>query len=83
MMLFTASSTTLQFTVNGMLDWERNIALPVIGVVAAAVGSCVIGRVVKYYNRLSLIVFPVSIIMGISFGLMVRHKHTCTAYLQA
>ena len=83
MMLFTASSTTLQFTLNGMLDWERNIVLPVIGVVGAAVGSCVIGRLVAHYNRLSLIVFPVSIIMGISFLLMVRHMHTCTAHLQA
>lgn len=74
MMLFTSSSTTLQFTLNGMLDWERNIALPVIGVVGAAVGSCVIGRLVEQYNRLSLIVFPVAVIMGISFFLMVRSQ---------
>lgn len=72
MMLFTASSTTLQFTLNGMLDWERNIALPVIGVLGAAAGSLVIGRLVAHYNRLSLIVFPVAIIMAVSFFLVVR-----------
>ena len=58
MMLFTASSTTLQFTLLGMVDWERNFVLPLIGAMGAAVGQQIIGRLVKKYNRQSLIIFP-------------------------
>ena len=70
MMLFTASSTTLQFTLLGMVDWEKNSALPLIGAVGAAVGQQLIGRLVKQYNRQSLIVFPVAGIIGLSAVLM-------------
>ena len=49
-MLFTASSTSMQFTLYGMLDCERNFALPMIGVISAVVGSTVIGRVVRCGN---------------------------------
>lgn len=70
MMLFTASSTTLQFTLLGMVDWERNFVLPLIGAVGAAFGQQMIGRLVKMYNRQSLIIFPVAGIIGLSAVLM-------------
>ena len=70
MMLFTASSTTLQFTLLGMVDWERNWILPLIGAAGATVGQQVIGVLVKRYNRQSLIVFPVAGIIGLSAVLM-------------
>eukprot|EP01043_Picozoa_sp_COSAG02_P116907 COSAG02_NODE_53368_length_302_cov_0.768473_1_plen_66_part_10 len=66
MMLFTASSTTLQFTLLGMIDWEKNFMLPLIGAVGAACGQQLIGRLVKRYNRQSLIIFPVAGIIGLS-----------------
>ena len=47
MMLFTASSTTLQFTLLGMVDWERNFVLPLIGAMGAAIGQQMIGRLVS------------------------------------
>ena len=70
MMLFTASSTTLQFTLLGMIDWERNFVLPLIGAAGAAVGQQAIGQLVQKYNRQSLIVFPVAGIIGLSAVLM-------------
>jgi hypothetical protein len=70
MMLFTASSTTLQFTLLGMIDWEKNFMLPLIGAVGAACGQQLIGRLVKRYNRQSLIIFPVAGIIGLSAVLM-------------
>ena len=69
-MLFTASSTTLQFTLLGMIDWEKNFMLPLIGAVGAACGQQLIGRLVKRYNRQSLIIFPVAGIIGLSAVLM-------------
>ena len=70
MMLFTASSTTLQFTLLGMIDWEKNFILPLIGAAGAAFGQELIGRLVKKYNRQSLIIFPVAGIIGLSSVLM-------------
>jgi hypothetical protein len=70
MMLFTASSTTLQFTLLGMIDWEKNFVLPLVGAAGAAFGQQMIGRLVKKYNRQSLIIFPVAGIIGLSAVLM-------------
>jgi hypothetical protein len=47
MMLFTASSTTLQFTLLGMIDWEKNFVLPLVGAAGAAFGQQMIGLLVK------------------------------------
>ena len=70
MMLFTASSTTLQFTLLGMIDWEKNFVLPLVGAAGAAFGQQMIGRLVKKYNRQSFIIFGIAIILGLATVLL-------------
>ena len=77
MMLFTASSTTAQFTLLGLVDWETNWPLVLIGAAGAYFGQRVIGRAMKASGgRQSLIVAPVALIIGLSALLMVYVSST-------
>jgi uncharacterized membrane protein YfcA len=62
MMLFTASSTTAQFSLLGLVNWNTNWLLLVIGAAGAWVGQRLIGQAVIRFNRQSLLVLPVTFI---------------------
>jgi uncharacterized membrane protein YfcA len=71
-MFFTAFSTSMQFSLYGMLDWEESMVLPLIGVAGAFVGNKGIGQLVRRYHRLSLMLLPLVAVMALSTILMVR-----------
>lgn len=66
LVLFTSSSTSVQFMIHGMLNLEYASVLFFISVIASFIGVTFINRLVKKYNRPSIIVFTLGILIGLS-----------------
>jgi len=68
--MITASSATLQYALLGYFTWEYLVYFMVIGVIGTFIGVTVVGHCITKYNRKSLIIFSVAIIMGLAVILM-------------
>eukprot|EP00301_Raphidiophrys_heterophryoidea_P009263 c13630_g1_i1.p1 GENE.c13630_g1_i1~~c13630_g1_i1.p1 ORF type:complete len:502 (+),score=124.13 c13630_g1_i1:35-1507(+) len=66
MILFTSSSTTMQFLVLGMLRLDYSLWYGGVGMVGAYMGQIVTDMIIKKYGRASVVVFAVSLVTGLS-----------------
>ena len=71
MILFTASCTTFQFLILGMLDVSLAAWYLCIGAAGAFVGQTVFGYLLERYNKKSLIIFCLAFVIALSGSLMV------------
>lgn len=70
MVLFTASSTTVQFLIMGQLTVDYAIFFGLIGCLSAAVGNTVVSWLVKKYKKTYFLVFMLAVTIGLSTVLM-------------
>ena len=70
LVMFTSSSTTLQFLVHGMLKMDYAGLLFGISMLASCTGIFFINSLIKKYNRSSIIVFALATAIGISTVLL-------------
>lgn len=66
LVLFTSSSTSIQFMINGMLNLDYASILFLLSLSASFIGVNLINRLVKNTNRPSIIVFILGILIGLS-----------------
>lgn len=66
MVLFTSSSTTIQFLVAGMLRADYAIWYGGVGVLATVVGQSFAGWYIRVYGRQSVVVLTLGIVIGLS-----------------
>lgn len=66
LVLFTSSSTSIQFMINDMLNLEYASVLFCLSITASFIGVNLINRLVKNTNRPSIIVFILGILIGLS-----------------
>eukprot|EP01080_Neovahlkampfia_damariscottae_P000215 gene215-4461_t len=71
MILFTSSSTTLQYFIFGLLPWDYGLFFGFVGLIASIFGQVVVSWVVKKFGRPSWIVFLLAFVVGISTVLLV------------
>ena len=65
MVLFTASSTTVQFLIMGQLTVDYAIFFGLIGCLSAAVGNTVVSWLVKKYKKTYFLVFMLAVTIGL------------------
>jgi uncharacterized membrane protein YfcA len=70
MILFTASSTTLQFFVLGMLPADYGLWLGLLGFASSALGQTLVKAAVKKTGRASLVIFLIASIIAVSTVLL-------------
>eukprot|EP01126_Amoeba_proteus_P061629 TRINITY_DN8294_c0_g5_i1.p1 TRINITY_DN8294_c0_g5~~TRINITY_DN8294_c0_g5_i1.p1 ORF type:complete len:400 (+),score=69.89 TRINITY_DN8294_c0_g5_i1:315-1514(+) len=63
MILFTASSTTLQFAILGMLEYDYALYFSILGFFGALIGQFGVSWLLKKYNKSSLVVFLLAFII--------------------
>lgn len=68
--MITASSSTLQYALLGYFTWSYLVYFMIMGIIGTAIGVTVLGHIISKYNRKSLIIFSVAIIMGLAVILM-------------
>eukprot|EP01028_Stygiella_incarcerata_P001404 TRINITY_DN1244_c0_g1_i1.p1 TRINITY_DN1244_c0_g1~~TRINITY_DN1244_c0_g1_i1.p1 ORF type:complete len:594 (+),score=153.12 TRINITY_DN1244_c0_g1_i1:137-1783(+) len=68
--LFTESSIGIQFLLLGLMPLDYGALFLLIGYVSALVGRLVLGQIIKKYNRSSIIIFILAIVIGVSAILM-------------
>lgn len=73
MVLFTSSSTTIQYILLGMLKVDYAICLVFVSMIAAAIGNTVIYFFVKKYNKTWFVVAILCAMIGASTILLVSH----------
>jgi uncharacterized membrane protein YfcA len=66
LVLFTSSSTSLQFILLGMMNFDYGIACTVASTVGSFVGTIVIQNIVKRTKRNSYLIFTLALVLGIS-----------------
>mmetsp|Transcript_36994 Transcript_36994/g.95923 ORF Transcript_36994/g.95923 Transcript_36994/m.95923 type:complete len:231 (-) Transcript_36994:289-981(-) len=64
--LFTASATTLQFILLGVLEYDYAVYYAITCAIAAVVGQKAVGVVIKKYKKVSIIVFCLGGVIGVS-----------------
>ena len=64
--LITATSATVQFMIGGTLQYDYAAVVASIGLVATFFGQWVVDGMIKKYNRASVIVFAIALIMIIA-----------------
>ena len=68
--LITASSATVQFCIGGTLQYDYAAVVASIGLVATFFGQWVVDGMIKKYNRASVIIFAIALIMIIATCLL-------------
>jgi uncharacterized membrane protein YfcA len=68
--LFTESSIGIQFLLLGLMPLDYGAVFLLIGYVSALVGRLVLGKIIRKYNRSSIIIFILAIVIGVSAILM-------------
>ena len=68
--IITASSATVQFMVMGSLQYDYGGFFAAVGLVTTFVGQFFVDRMIKKYNRASVIVFAIALIMIIATVLL-------------
>jgi len=68
--MITASSSTVQYGLLGYYNWQYLVYFMIMGIIGTAIGVTVVGHVITKYNRKSLIIFSVAVIMGLAVILM-------------
>jgi len=63
MILFTASSTTIQFAILDMLQYDYAIYFSILGFIGALSGQFGVSFLLKKYNKTSLVVFALFVII--------------------
>jgi len=64
--LFTASATTFQFLLLGVLEYDYALYYSIICAIAAVIGQKAVGAIIKKYKKVSIIVFCLAGVMGVS-----------------
>jgi len=82
MILFTASSTTIQFSVFGLMRYDYGLWYGGFGFTGALIGQYVIGYFITKYNRGSMVAFILAAMiiggavgLGIMGGINIYNKH--------
>merc|ERR1712196_7287 len=57
--LFTSSSTTSQFIIAGAIHLEHAWVLMVFSLIGSFIGNMILKRLIKYYNRPSLVIWVI------------------------
>jgi len=70
MILFTSLSAVVQFSVLGRIIWDYAGVYCVIGFFSAIVGQSVLSYIVKKYNKTSIIIFCIVVVIGCSVILL-------------
>ena len=68
--LFTESSIGIQFILLGMMQLDYAAALLILGFISALLGRFVVGNYLKKYNRSSIMIFIVAVVIAVSAILM-------------
>eukprot|EP01108_Squamamoeba_japonica_P004270 TRINITY_DN3397_c0_g3_i2.p1 TRINITY_DN3397_c0_g3~~TRINITY_DN3397_c0_g3_i2.p1 ORF type:complete len:142 (+),score=23.23 TRINITY_DN3397_c0_g3_i2:2-427(+) len=69
--LFTGISSVAQFLILGKVPWDYGLLMFLFGVFSSLVGMKGLGYLVKKYNKKSLVIFAIAIIVGLSILLLV------------
>ena len=64
--LFTGSSTAIQFLIMGTVSWDYFIWYFIAGILSGIGGQLIVAFLMKRFNRPSLIVFIIALFVGIS-----------------
>merc|ERR1711871_1096579 len=70
MVLFIAASSSTQYTLLGMVDWNYAMILCVVSIAGSILGVTVVKWVVQKFNRVSIIIFVLATIISISSVLL-------------
>eukprot|EP01126_Amoeba_proteus_P038058 TRINITY_DN3952_c0_g1_i5.p1 TRINITY_DN3952_c0_g1~~TRINITY_DN3952_c0_g1_i5.p1 ORF type:complete len:295 (+),score=41.93 TRINITY_DN3952_c0_g1_i5:734-1618(+) len=63
MILFTASSTTIQFAIFGMLQYDYALCFGILAFAGALIGQFGVSWILKKYNKTSIVVFILAFII--------------------
>jgi uncharacterized membrane protein YfcA len=66
LVLFTSSSTSLQFILLGMMNFDYGLACTIASTIGSFVGTIVIQKIIQRTKRNSYLIFTLAIVLGIS-----------------
>ena len=66
MILFTSSSTVVQFVIMGTMQLDYALWYIVVGFIATVIGQLAINHLVHKYRKTSYIIFAIAIVIGLS-----------------
>jgi uncharacterized membrane protein YfcA len=66
MVLFTSSSTSIQFIIAGMMNFDYGLICTVCSTVGSFIGTLAIQRLVHKTGRTSYLIFVLSIVLAVS-----------------
>jgi len=70
MIFFTASATTVQFLILGMLRFDYTVWYGTIGLIGGVLGKKIVEVLIRRYSRPSIVIFVLAFIIGSSCFLM-------------
>jgi uncharacterized membrane protein YfcA len=66
LVLFTSSSTSLQFILLGMMNFDYGIACTIASTVGSFIGTIIIQKLIQKTKRNSYLIFTLALVLGIS-----------------
>uniref|UniRef100_A0A6B2L3R1 Uncharacterized protein n=1 Tax=Arcella intermedia TaxID=1963864 RepID=A0A6B2L3R1_9EUKA len=88
MILFTSLAAAAQYAILSRILWDYGGTLLVLGFISGIIGQLGLNWVVKKYNKMSLIIFTIvliigcsTILLGVTGGLRVLNKMRHSAYM--
>ena len=66
LVLFTSSSTSLQFIIMGMMNFDYGFACTICSTFGSLIGTLIIQKLLKKTGRPSILIFTLGMVLGIS-----------------
>ena len=66
LVLFTSSSTSLQFIFHGMMNFKYGLVCTLFSTIGSYMGTVIIQRLVERTKRSSILIFSLALVLGIS-----------------
>jgi uncharacterized membrane protein YfcA len=73
LVLFTSSSTSIQFIILGMMNLDYGLVCTIASTIGSFIGTIVIQRIIKRTKKNSYLIFALTIVLGISTIVIPAH----------
>jgi uncharacterized membrane protein YfcA len=66
LVLFTSSSTTIQFIILGMMNFKYGLVCTICSTLGSFIGTILIQKLIEQTRRSSILIFSLAIVLGVS-----------------